>query len=472
MNILYVTSEAAPFAKTGGLGEVCGSLPHYVAKKGHAVAVMMPEYAVIDEKTRYGMTHVCDFYVKVGWREQFVGVDTLKSDDVTFFFIDNLYYFGRDYIYGSMCEDECERFSFFNVAVAEAIKRLPFSPDIIHCNDWQSGILPYILRSHNPRIKTVYTIHNVHYQGVFPKEWAGDFLSVPHWDMDAFSVSDENISFMKCGIIHADKVTTVSPTYAQEIKTSEIGEGLQDVLNTKNVCGILNGIDTVTYNPYDDELIHAHYASYATEGKAACKESLQYDLWLDKEPDTPLLGMVTRLTEQKGIPLIEHTWEKLMGLGVQLAVVGTGDAHFESFFRWLSSRCGGRVAARIEYSDRLSHRVYAGSDIYLMPSRTEPCGIAQMYAMRYGAVPLVHETGGLRDSVIPYNKYTGDGTGFSFFEYSDEQFFNCVCRAVECYRERSAWKTLVNRTMQQNFAWDVSAEEYVRIYECVMHKGG
>ena len=467
MKILYASSEAVPFIKSGGLADVAGTLPHSLHDLGEEVAVFLPKYSLIDESFRNRTEHVCDFYVELGWRAQYCGVDKLSHDGVDFYFIDNEYYFRRGYIYGSMCMDECERFSFFNKAVLEAALHMGFCPDVVHVNDWQCGFIPYLMRvkyQHQfSNAKSVYTIHNIHYQGIFNMDWVCDFLSVDDRDKASMEFYGD-VSFMKCGIVWADKVTTVSPTYANEICSSELGEGLSGVLAHKGVSGILNGIDNSQYSPYDDIYLDHHYASYELSGKSLCKESLQYEMWLDREPHTPLLCIVSRLTEQKGFSLVEHTWEKLMESGAELAVIGTGDAHFESFFRWLSSRCGGRVAARIEYSERLSHRAYAGSDIFLMPSRTEPCGLAQLIAMRYGTLPVVHETGGLRDTVIPFNKYTGEGTGFTFYEYNDFQFINAVERAIEAYHDKKMWEILVNRVMQSSFTWETSARRYIDLY--------
>ncbi|MBQ9950395.1 MAG: glycogen synthase [Clostridia bacterium] len=472
MKVLYVTSEAVPFVKTGGLADVTGTLPVAMERYMEKTWVIMPRYANIDAYFSDSMTHVCDFFVQLGWRNQYCGIDVLEHNGVEFLFVDNKYYFGRDYIYGSMCMDECERFSFFNTAVAEAIRVLDISPDIVHCNDWQCGMVPYLLKKkYKKPPRTAYTIHNIHYQGIFPWEWVNDFLSIPEWDSYSMRRGG-NISFMQAGIVHADAVSTVSPTYAKEIMSCEIGEGLQDVLSAKRppVYGILNGLDCAMFSPHNDIHIEHHYSDYAMEGKELCKSSLQYELWLENAPNTPLLSIVSRLTEQKGLKLIENTWEKLMECGVQLAVIGTGDKHFEDFFRWLSSRMGGRVAARIEYNERMSRRIYAGSDIFLMPSRTEPCGLAQMIALRYGTVPVVHETGGLRDTVVPYNKYTGEGSGFSFFDYNEEQFLGAVYRALECYHDKCAWEKLRLQGMRQNFSWEASALRYHEMYSDILNQ--
>lgn len=477
MDILFATSEAVPFIKSGGLADVTGTLP--AALKGHVdnVYAILPYYTLIDPYFREKTESVCEFYVDVGWRRQYCGIRKTVHNGVTFFFVDNEYYFGRNYIYGDISLDECERFAFFNRAVLEALVHIKIVPDIIHCNDWQCGMIPFLLRTQYggreqySHIRTVYTIHNILYQGIFPWEWVEDVLSVPrtYFSSEALEFHG-NVNFMKAGIVFSDAVSTVSPTYAREITSSDLGEGLEGVLHAKKptVYGILNGIDHAQFSPYDDIHLDSHYACYELSGKARCKESLQYELWLDNEPEKPLLAIVSRLTEQKGLYLIEHSWERLMALDVQLAVIGTGDRHFEDFFRWLSAKNGGKVAARIEYNEHMSRRIYAGSDIFLMPSRTEPCGLAQMIALRYGTIPVVHETGGLADSIIPYNKYTWDGTGFSFFDYCEEQFINAVERAVACYRNREEWANLVNRAMQLDFSWDTSARRYLEMYKDVV----
>lgn len=473
MNILYVTSEAVPYVKSGGLADVTGTLPKAIENYADSVCVILPKYACIDGYFKEKMQKVCEFSVRLGWRQQYCGIEKLVEDGVTFYFVDNEYYFGRSYVYGSLNMDECERFCFFSKAVLEALVHIDFSPDIISCNDWQCGMLPYLLRyqyAHLPfysNIKTVYTIHNILYQGIFNFKWVEDFLSVPceHFTSQNLEFYGD-INFMKAGIVNSDAVSTVSPTYAKEITSSHLGEGLEGILASKYppVYGILNGIDRAQFSPYDDIHLDHHYDISDLSGKAKCKESLRYELWLDDDKNAPLLSIVSRLTEQKGLYLVEHTWERLMAMGVQLAVVGTGDRHFEEFFRWLSNKCGGRVAARIEYNEHMSRRVYAGSDIFLMPSRTEPCGLAQMIALRYGTIPVVHETGGLRDSIAPYNKYTGEGTGFTFYDYSEDEFINAVARAVEAYRNKDAWKKLIKRAMQLNFSWDISAVRYMEMY--------
>ena len=473
MNILYVASEAVPFIKSGGLADVVGTLPPAVSHYADDVYVMLPKYSLIDDYFKVQMKHIVSFNVSLGWRNQYCGIELIEYQGVKFFFIDNEYYFDRSYIYGDLTIDECERFSFFAKAVLDALPLIEINPDIIHCNDWQCGMIPFLLKTQYSsndfykNIKTVYTIHNISYQGIFNWEWSKDILSIPDCyfcdtDLEFYG----RINFMKAGIVYSDIVSTVSKSYAKEITNSDLGENLQGILNAKQppIHGILNGIDNSQYSPYDDIHLEHHYAISDLSGKAKCKESLQYELWLDKEPDTPLLSIVSRLTEQKGLLLIEHTWEKLMDMGVELAIIGTGDKHFESFFSWLAMKCGGRVATRIEYNEHMSRRIYAGSDIFLMPSRTEPCGLAQMIALRYGTIPIVHETGGLLDSIEPYNKYTGEGIGFTFYDYTEDEFINAVSRAILVYNDKSAWEKLMLRAMQTNFSWEQSAVRYMDMY--------
>lgn len=482
MKVLFVASEAAPFIKTGGLADVVGTLPVALAKAGVSVRVIIPKYRLIAQEYKEAMRHVCHFTVKLGWREQYCGIETLMYEGVRFYFVDNEYYFGRDLVYGNTDIDECERFCFFNRAVIEAISRINYRPDIIHANDWQSGMIPMLLNTqyrHIPDyadIRTVFTIHNLRYQGLFPWEWVNDLLSI-----DAKYYSPQYLefynclSFLKAGLVFSDRVTTVSPTYAHEITTAFYGERLDGVLREVQMhgrlSGILNGIDNNVYNPETDTSIRAGFSVDSLDNKALCKEALQEEMLLDKRPDVPLITMVTRFADHKGLELVEHVIDDILRMDVQFAVLGTGSERYVNLFRSIAARNVGRASVKVELNDALARRMYAGGDIFLMPSLFEPCGIAQLIAMRYGTIPVVRETGGLRDSVEPYNKFTNEGTGFSFSNYNAHEMLFTLERAVDYFHNKDVWNALVKRAMQKDFGWASSAKLYMKLYRDVTRNG-
>ncbi|MBR4039104.1 MAG: glycogen synthase GlgA, partial [Clostridia bacterium] len=425
MKILFAASECVPFIKTGGLADVVGALSPVLAQKGVDVRVMVPLYASIPEKWTSQMKTECEFEVELGWRKQYCGVKSLEYQGVKFYFVDNQFYFGRSYIYG-LGGDEYERFGFFSRAVIDALPHLNFQPDVIHCNDWQTGMVPALLKiqyAHFPfyqNMKTVYTIHNLQYQGVFPIKAVQDTLGLG----DDLFTSDKLecygcANYMKAGLVYADELTTVSPSYSDEIQTAFYGERLDGLLRARKeqLSGILNGIDIDDYDPSKDPMIYANYDPYHLGGKEYCKQELQKELGLNVDPNAPVVGIISRLSNQKGLDLIECVIRELMDTGIQLVVLGMGEAKYTNLFSWAESEYPGRLAARFAMNHQLAHRIYAGCDMFLMPSQFEPCGLSQMIALRYGSVPIVRETGGLRDTVLSYNKFTDEGNGFSFFNY-------------------------------------------------------
>ena len=479
MKILFVASECAPFIKTGGLADVVGTLPKYLAQAGEDVRVILPKYDVMRREYKEMMTHVVHFYLDLGWRRQYCGVEMIEQDGVTYYFIDNEYYFARGNVYGSG-EFEGERFAFFCRAVLSVLPLIGFRPDVLHLNDWQTGMIPVMLCTQYQGneffrgIKTVYTIHNLRYQGVFAWPFVRDLLS-----LDEGLFTDDKLeyygcaNFMKAGIVYSDVITTVSPTYAKEITTAYYGERLDGLLKARSnsTVGILNGIDVGVYDPEECPVIPAHFTAEDLSGKAECKAALQRELGLEERADLPLIIMITRLTEQKGIDLVQRVIEGIMNTGAQMAVLGSGEKSYQDFLCWAAWRYKGRFATRIEHNENLSMRMYAGGDILLMPSRFEPCGLAQMIAMRFGTIPIVRETGGLKDSVHPYNQYTDEGTGFSFANYNAHEMLYTIERAVGYFRgDKEMWQRLRARAMKEDFSWNVSAKRYQEVYENVLQK--
>lgn len=477
MKILFAASECVPFVKTGGLADVVGSLAPVLAQKGYDVRVILPKYAAIPEKYENQMRHVLDFEIQMGWRRQYCGIESLEMDGVTYYFVDNRYYFGRNYIYG-MGGDEYERFSFFSNAVLSCLPLIPFEPDVIHAHDWQAGMVPALLRiqyAHLPafaNIRTVMTIHNLQYQGIFGIKDVQDVLGLP----DSLFTDDKleyygSANFLKAGIVYADEVTTVSPSYAEEIQTGFYGERLDGLLRAKrdHLTGVLNGIDTGEYDPATDPSIVANYSSDKLEGKAINKRVLQEQLGLEVRPEVPIIGMVGRLSNQKGLDLVDYVIADIMREDVQLVVLGMGDSRYVNLFSWAEQNYPGRVAARFAMDHELAHRIYAGADIFLMPSQFEPCGLSQMISLRYGTVPIVRETGGLRDTVLSYNDYTGAGNGFSFFNYNAHDMLHTIQRALHYYWNRKdIWQTLQRRGMDGDYSWKHSAEMYLSLYNSMM----
>lgn len=475
MQIVFASAECAPFVKTGGLGDVAGSLPAALVRAGAEVIVMVPKYATIKDEYKAQMEHFADFYVSLGWRNEYCGLEKLERDGVTYMFVDNERYFARDYPYGFF--DDGERFAFFSKAITESLQHLPegFECDILHCNDWQTALAPVFLREFYQglplydRVKTVFSIHNVAFQGQFSDTVMEDILGVAHIPAAATQLRCDacSINYMLGALHYADAITTVSPTYAGEIQTPEFGEGLDGVLRERSYAlqGILNGIDVAAFDPATDKRIAANYTVDDRSGKAVCKAKLQEELGLEVRDDRPLMVMVTRLTRQKGLDLVMYALDRILAGGVQVAVLGTGDRDYEDGLRYFQDKYPGTMAARIEFDPALSQRMYAAADMFLMPSKFEPCGLSQIIAMRYGTLPIVRETGGLKDTVQPYNEFTGEGTGFSFSNFNGDEMGDAVFRAARLFWDnRDAWNQLVTQAMSQDFSWTRSADKYLDLY--------
>ena len=475
MQIVFASAECAPFVKTGGLGDVAGSLPAALVRAGAEVIVMVPKYATIKDEYKAQMEHFADFYVSLGWRNEYCGLEKLERDGVTYMFVDNEHYFARDYPYGFF--DDGERFAFFSKAITESLQHLPegFECDILHCNDWQTALAPVFLREFYQglplydRVKTVFSIHNVAFQGQFSDTVMEDILGVAHIPAAATQLRCDacSINYMLGALHYADAITTVSPTYAGEIQTPEFGEGLDGVLRERSYAlqGILNGIDVAGFDPATDKRIAANYTVDDRSGKAMCKAKLQEELGLEVRDDRPLMVMVTRLTRQKGMDLVMYALDRILAGGVQVAVLGTGDRDYEDGLRYFQDKYPGTMAARIEFDPALSQRMYAAADMFLMPSKFEPCGLSQIIAMRYGTLPIVRETGGLKDTVQPYNEFTGEGTGFSFTNFNGDEMGDAVFRAARLFWDnRDAWNKLITQAMSQDFSWTRSADKYLDLY--------
>ena len=475
MQIVFASAECAPFVKTGGLGDVAGSLPAALVRAGAEVIVMVPKYATIKDEYKAQMEHFSDFYVSLGWRNEYCGLEKLEHDGVTYMFIDNERYFARDYPYGFF--DDGERFAFFSKAITESLQHLPagFECDILHCNDWQTALAPVFLREFYQglplydRVKTVFSIHNVAFQGQFSDTVMEDILGVAHIPAAASQLRCDacSVNYMLGALRYADAITTVSPTYAGEIQTPEFGEGLDGVLRERSYAlqGILNGIDVAGFDPAADTRIAANYTVEDRGGKAVCKAKLQEELGLEVRDDRPLMVMVTRLTRQKGMDLVMYALDRILAGGIQVAVLGTGDRDYEDGLRYFQDKYPGTMAARIEFDPALSQRMYAAADMFLMPSKFEPCGLSQIIAMRYGTLPIVRETGGLKDTVVPYNEFTGEGTGFSFANFNGDEMGDAVFRAARLFWDnRAAWDQLVTQAMSQDFSWTRSADKYLDLY--------
>jgi starch synthase len=478
MKILFAAAEAYPFMKTGGLGDVAYALPKALVKLGVDVRVIIPKYSKIPQEYISRMEKVAEYNVQVGWRNQYCGLLHLEHDNVHFYFIDNEYYLKRGSTYGDF--DDGERFSFFSKAILEAIKYFgDFVPDILHCNDWHTAIAIPLLKEHYKNdsryknIKTVYTIHNLEYQGIFPKEMLGELLNL---GMEYFSEDKlkyyNAISFMKGGIIFSDIITTVSPTYAQEIKTEYYGKGLNGLLRSRenDLYGIINGIDTDLNNPMTDKNIFQNYDENNLYGKEKNKLELQRYLGLPQNKDIPMIAMVTRLEEQKGLDLVKEIIEELLRENIQLVVLGMGSQRYENMFKFFAWKYPDKVSANIYFDDSLAQKIYAGSDMFLMPSRFEPCGIGQLIALRYGSVPIVRETGGLNDTIYSFNQFTGEGNGFSFKEYNAHDMLYTIRRAIGIFYDKGAWNYLVKRCMRDDYSWNKSAEQYINIYNKLLGK--
>lgn len=477
MKVLFAASEAHPFIKVGGLGDVAYALPKALRKLGIDARVIVPKYGTIAEQFKKSMSTVATFNVPVGWRNQYGGLQYIDYDGVPFYFIDNEYYFNREGAYGFY--DDGERFAYFCRATLEAIRYMgDFTPDIIHCNDWHTGAIIPMLKSHFSwdmqfsNIKTVYTIHNLQYQGVFPKAILGDLLGLgwEYFTEDKMKYYDA-VSFMKGGITMADKISTVSGSYAEEIKTPYYGEGLDGLLRQRgwDLWGIVNGIDIDIFNPETDKELPFNYNGGNLELKYKNKEELQRSLNLPVNKDVPMLGMVTRLVDQKGLDLIDCVIEEILQMDIQLVVLGTGDPKYENMLKHFSSKYPDKVSAHIYFNNALAKKIYASSDMFLMPSKFEPCGIGQLLALRYGTLPIVRETGGLKDTVNSYNEFTGEGNGFSFTNYNAHDMLNTIRRAVHYYyNEKDTWCNLVKKAMWEDNGWQRSANKYIELYSSIM----
>ncbi len=471
MNILIATAEAWPFVKVGGLGDVAGALPKALKERGVDARVIMPQYKGIPSSMKKSISHKIDFYINLGWRRQYCGINQVEHEGVIFYFIDNEYYFGREDVYGHY--DDGERFAFFSKAVLEAIPYLDFKIDVIHCNDWHTALIPVLLnnqykcRDYYTSVKTLYTIHNLNYQGIMPQGTLMNLLGIGF---------DEKLEYHGCenlakgGLSYSDGISAVSPSYADEIQEPSGGEGLDGVLRERSskLWGILNGIDYEAYNPENDKCIFKTYNLNTLHERRENKLNLQEEVGLPQKEDVLLIGMVSRLVEQKGLNLVEQSLDYLSGMDVQLIVLGSGEKKYEDMFRNAAGRYKEKVAALIGFSDGLARRIYAGADLFLMPSLVEPCGLSQLIALRYGAIPLVRATGGLKDTVHSFNPHTGEGNGFSFPSYRAEDMVKTIGKVMELYKNQDAWQRLQKNAMSEDYSWSRSAHEYAKLYQSLI----
>lgn len=466
MNILFASSEALPYIASGGLADVAGSLPNAITSKGHECRVVIPLYKTIRADLKASMTYLTNITVDVAWRKQYCGIFTAISNGVTYYFIDNEYYFGRDGIYGFY--DDCERFVFFSRAVLEMLKCIDFKPDVINANDWQTSLIPvyyqvfYKYQQGYENIRTVFTIHNIQYQGKYGTEVINELMGIPMYHSDLL-MYDGCVNMMKGAIQTADKIVTVSPSYAWEILDPWYSHGLDRILVNKQykLCGFLNGIDVKQYNPETDPLVPANYTALKPAGKKICKQKLLEELGL-QDGDEPVIGIITRFVSHKGIELIKHVMEDMIALGYKFAILGSGEKIFEDFFKEMALRYKDNVSTTIGFIPDLARRIYAGADMFLMPSQSEPCGLAQMVSMRYGTVPIVRETGGLRDSVHDYSEENANG--FTFKSYNAHDMLDACKRAKTVYDNKKEWAKLVKKAMNEDFSWSTSAELYIGLY--------
>lgn len=472
MKILYASSEAVPFIKTGGLADVAGSLPLALKNSDAEVRVVLPLYSKIKEKHYKELKKIDEFYVDLGWRSQYAGIYEYNLENVIYYFIDNEYYFDRDNIYGEW--DDGERFIFFSKSIALLPKILKFKPNIIHANDWHTGLVPLYVKDFSKGdpfykdIKTVYTIHNLKYQGVFPPGILEDVagLSIEYFTEEGVKFYD-NVNFMKAGIVYSDALTTVSESYAEEIKYSFFGEDLEGIIkkHENKLSGIVNGIDYTKFNPSTDSNIAKNYSKNTIDKKYENKTALQKLYGLPVKKDVPLIAMVTRLVSMKGLDLVTHVLDELLGEDVQFVMLGTGDKEYEDIFNHFEKKYPNKLASRIYFNEKESLQIYAGADMFLMPSMKEPCGISQLISMRYGTIPIVREVGGLKDTVIPYNKYSSEGNGFSFANFNAHELLFAIKRALDVYSDPVKWKKLILNAMDSKNDWQKSSNEYIKIYK-------
>ena len=475
MNILYVTSEAVPFCKTGGLADVAGSLPPSLAANGDRVSVILPLYERVKNQWGDKLHFEKWTFVRLAWRSVYCGLFSLEREGVTWYFIDNESYFRRGDLYGYF--DDGERFAFFSRAVTELLRSLPEKPDVVHCNDWQSALVPVYIRDEAVRdefyksIRTVITVHNIEYQGRYGRDTLEDLFGLDRGWFDGGTMEfGGDVNLLKGAIVTADAVTAVSPTYAQELKYAYFAHGLENVMMQYKgkLHGVLNGIDMKRYDPAHDKALAAVYSAEDLSGKSRDKAALQRLLGLQERPDTPIIAMVTRLVSHKGLDLVCETLDAIMEKDVQFVVLGKGDAKYETFFEYAKQRYGTRMAVHLGYSEELAMQIYAGADLFLMPSKSEPCGLSQMIAMRYGTVPIVRETGGLKDTVHAYEAWNGAGNGYTFANYNAGDMCYVVCQAIDLYHEnRNAYARLQQRGMTADFSWTRSAQAYREIYKAI-----
>lgn len=474
--ILFATSEAVPFIKTGGLADVTGSLPKYINKEEYDVRVILPKYLCMDSRFEEQLCFKCHLWVDLAWRRQYVGVYETVQDGVTYYFVDNEFYFAGDKPYNQIFED-IEKFAFFSKAVLEALPYIDFCPDIIHCHDWQTGLIPvylctlYSTQNYYVGIKTVFSIHNLKFQGRWMLSEVKDITGLPSnvFTSDKLEAYGE-ANYLKGGLVYADAITTVSKTYAKEIMTTEGGEGLHGLLSARShdVYGIVNGLDYEVFNPEKDAAIAKNFkVTNVKTGKKANKLALQKEFALPEDEGTYLMGMVGRLTDQKGLDLVAYIMEELLQTAkIQIIVLGTGEGRYEEMFRYFENKYPNQLKAYIGYSEELAHRIYASCDSFLMPSLFEPCGLSQLMSMRYGTLPIVRETGGLKDTVEAYNEYEQTGTGFSFKNYNAHEMLDTIRYSLKVYYDqRKQWDAMVKRAMKQDFSWNRSAKEYEKLYD-------
>lgn len=473
MKVLFAASEAYPFAMSGGLADVAGALPKALRKRFVGCRVVLPMYSTIAQELKDKMTFITSITVPVAWRRQYCGIFEAHVDGVIYYLIDNQYYFKRDSLYGHY--DDAERFAFFSRAVLEIIPYIDFTPDIIHCNDWQTALIPVYLNAFyrfNPlygNMKTVFTIHNIQYQGKYGHELTEDVLGLPPENASLIDY-DRCVNFMKGAIQCADKVTTVSPTYSREILDPYYSHGLDTILKmfTFKLTGIVNGIDTEVYNPETDPLIYKNFSVKKIDGKAVNKQKLQEELGLPQRADTPVIGIVTRLVKHKGLDLVKRVFEDMLRADLQFAILGSGEWEFETFFSEMAKKYPDKVGLKLGFNPTLAHRIYAGADIFLMPSQSEPCGLAQMVALRYGTIPIVRETGGLNDTIK--DSGDGEGNGFTFKSYNAHDMLNTVWRAITGYADKEGWAVLRDRAMKCDNSWGTSANAYIKLYKEIIGK--
>lgn len=477
MKVLFAASEAHPFIKTGGLGDVMGALPKSLIKLGIDTRVVIPKYKNIKDELKQKLQFVKWFTVPVGWRNQYCGVFQYEYNEVIYYFIDNEYYFNRDGLYGYF--DDGERFAFFNRAVLEFIKEIDWQPDLINCNDWQTGMVPVLLNleykkdQFYSRIKTVFSIHNLLFKGSFSPKVLPELFGYDYMPLVNGSVElDGSVSFLKGGLNYCDQITTVSKTYAEEIKTPQYGEGLDGFLRSKSyyLMGIVNGIDYEEFNPQDDKFIFKNFNINSINNKVENKLALQRELGLPQKKDTPMIGIISRLTHQKGCDLIVNMIDRLLQRDIQVVILGTGDYWYEETFKNLQYRYPDKVSANIKFDNTLAHKIYAATDMFLMPSLFEPCGLGQLIALRYGSIPIVRETGGLRDTVYPYNKYNGVGNGFGFKNFNSSELMQIIEYALTIYSDKNAWNNIIRQAMDSDNSWEKSAMQYKWLYEGVVKR--